>query len=288
LSGSLAKYPAVFSGLMVSMIHVGEESGNVEGVLGQLNIQLEREHDLRSKITGALMYPAVIVAAMIGIGILMLMFVVPKLAETFADLGAELPLPTRVVIALGTFMLEKWYLAFGGMAVAGVGLCRLSKTEPGKRAVGNIMLRLPVISGIVRKMNAAFTVRTLSSLISAGVSLVQSLEITAGVLGNMRFKRALLMSAEKVQKGTELSVALAEHANVYPLTVVQMVEVGEETGQTSEVLAKLADFYEEEVSALTKNLTSIIEPILMLIIGGVVGFFAISMIQPMYSMLSAF
>jgi len=286
-SESLRKYPQIFPELFVSMIKVGEEAGTLEEVLKNLIYQMEREHDLRSKITGAMMYPAVIICAMIGIGVLMLIMVVPKLAETFEELEIELPITTRFVIGIGTFLAEKWFLLPVIILVLFLFLRTISRTKTGKRLFDKLILKFPIISSIVKKTNSAQTVRTLSSLITSGIPIVQALGIVSGSLGNFYFKEAMTKAKEEVKKGGKLSEALKPYQNLYPLLVIQMIEVGEETGQTSDILAKLADFFEEEVTLATQNLSSLIEPLLMLLVGGAVGFFAISMIQPMYSMLGA-
>ena len=286
-SDSLKAHPDIFSELFQNMIKVGEETGNLDEVLRILSQQIERENELKSKIKGALMYPAVIVSAMIGIGILMLVMVVPKLAETFEELNIELPFTTRMVIGLGNFLAEKWFLVLLIMAVFFFFFRLALKTKRGKEIIDAITLKIPIISPLIKKTNSAYTVRTLSSLIAAGVPIVSSLNIVAGILGNIHYKTALLQAAEKVKKGEKLSDAMAPYKEIYPLIVMQMIKVGEETGETSDILAKLAIFFEEEIGYATKNLTSVIEPILMLIVGGAIGFFAISMIQPMYSMLEA-
>ena len=284
---SLQRHPQIFSELFVSMIKVGEESGTLEDVLKNLTLQLERENDLRSKIMGAMMYPAVIICAMIGIGILMLIMVVPKLAETFLELGVDLPPTTKFVIFLGNFLAKDWFLLPFIIIALFIFLRQILKTKIGKNFFDKLFLKIPIISPIVKKTNSAQTIRTLSSLITAGVPIVQALGIVSGALGNVYFKGAITKAQEEVRKGGKLSEALKPYQNLYPLVVIQMMEVGEETGQTADILAKLADFYEEEVTAATKNIASLIEPILMLLVGGAVGFFAISMIQPMYSMLGA-
>lgn len=286
-SESLRRYPDVFSELFVNMIKVGEESGTLENVFKNLTFQMEREHDLRSKIKGAMIYPAVIICAMVGIGTLMLIMVIPKLAETFRELEIELPPTTQFVIWLGEFLATFWYLLLIMILILFFVFQKVVKTRGGKRIFDKVTLKLPIISQIIREANSAQTIRTLSSLIVSGIPIVQALKIVSGALGNVYFQDAILKSIEKVQKGEKLSLALKPYQNLYLPMVVQMIEIGEETGQTSEILAKLADFYEEEVTNATKNLSSIIEPILMLLIGGAVGFFAISMIQPMYSMLGA-
>lgn len=231
------------------------------------------------------MYPLVIILAMIIIGILMLIMVVPKLAQVFADLGIELPITTRIVIATGVLLSKFWYL-LPIIAFAVVFLVRISlRTKLGKLTIDALVLKIPIASPIIKKANSAYTARTLSSLITAGVPIVRSLKVVSGTLGNIYYKKALLKAAEQVEKGNKLADALRQYKKIYPTLLIQMIEIGEETGETSHILEKLAEFYGNEVTNATKNLSAIIEPVLMLIVGAVVGFFAISMIQPMYSML---
>ena len=284
-SDVLARYPAVFSDLYCNMVKVGEESGTLEEVLSVLTRQMEKEYELKSKIKSAMVYPAVIIVAMLGIGALMLVMVIPKLAETFVELGIELPLTTRIVIGIANFTSKFWYLLpliiFGIITLFRSAL----KTKLGRAILNKVIFKIPIISQLIKKTNSAYTVRTLGSLISAGVPIVRSLELTAGSLNNVYYKAAILDAAEQVKKGAKLAEALKKHEKIYSALVVQMLEVGEETGKTSEILQKLADFFEEEVSVATKNLSTIIEPVLMIIIGAVVGFFVIAMVQPMYGMI---
>ncbi|GAH64094.1 unnamed protein product, partial [marine sediment metagenome] len=234
----------------------------------------------------ALVYPTVILLAMIGIGILMLVMVVPKLAITFEELKIELPVTTKFVIALGEFLAQRWYVFLGVIPLCFFLLRQVLKTKTGKKTSDSLLLKIPIFSSLIRKTNSAYMVRTLGSLLASGVPVVRSLEITSGALENFYFREAVAEAAKKVRGGGKISGALEDYP-IFPSLVVQMLEVGEETGETSNVLEKLADFFEEEVTNTTKNLAAVIEPVLMLIIGGVVGFFAISMVQPMYSMLEA-
>lgn len=285
-SEALAGYPNIFSEVFVSMIKVGEKAGKLEEVLEILTSQMESVYELRSKIKGAILYPAVVVLAMIGIGILMLIMVVPKLAKTFEELKIELPPTTQFVISLGQFLAQRWYVFLLMIPVLSFVLSLVLKTEKGRKIKDSLLLKLPIVAPLVQKTNSAYTARTISSLLSSGVPIAQSLEIVSGTLGNVYFKKAMEGTAKKVREGSKLSEVLGEY-KVYPDIVIQMMRVGEETGETSRVLSQLADFFEEEVANATKNLASVIEPVLMLLIGGVVGFFAISMVQPMYSMLGA-
>jgi len=286
-SGALGKHPKIFSNLFCNLIKAGEESGTMEESLKNLTLQMERQNDLRSKITGAMMYPAVIVVAVLGIGILMLVMVIPKLAETFKDLGVELPLTTRIVIGLGDFMVQRWYLVILIIVIFIVAFKIILATKSGRRVFDSLSLKMPIIASLVQKTNAAYTTRTIGSLLSSGVAVTAALETTSGVLGNIYFREALQKSAERVRKGEKLSSALKSFGELYPQVVIQMLEVGEETGETSDILQKLADFFEDEVTNTTKNMSSIIEPILMLFIGGAVGFFAISMLQPIYGVMGS-
>ncbi|PIV12646.1 MAG: hypothetical protein COS47_01435 [Candidatus Nealsonbacteria bacterium CG03_land_8_20_14_0_80_36_12] len=284
-SDALGAWPSIFPEMFSSMIKIGEEAGQLEEVLKTLSNQLEREYELKSKIKGAMMYPLVVVLAMVGIGIAMLVMVVPKLAETFEELEIELPLTTRIVINTGNFLIQKWYLIFG-IIVFLIFLFRvLLKTKKGKKALDGFLFKVPLIAPLIKKINSAYTIRTFANLIKSGVPLVRSLEIISNSLDNFYFKESLISAQEKVQKGGKLSEALLPYQDLYSSTAIQMLEVGEETGETSSILGKLADFFEEEVTNTTKNLTAVIEPILLLLVGGIIGFFAISMVQPMYSML---
>ncbi|MBM3257658.1 MAG: type II secretion system F family protein [Candidatus Nealsonbacteria bacterium] len=286
-SDALAKHPQIFSGLYQNMVKVGEEAGNLDEVLKILALQLEKENELKSKIKSAMMYPSVIIAAMIGIGVLMLIMVVPSLAKTFEELEIELPLTTQIVVGLGTFLATNWLFALLAVILLVFLLSFTPKLKPGKRIMDALFLKIPVVSALVIKTNSAQTIRTLGSLIAAGVPIIRSLKVTSDVLGNIYYKEALLQATERVKKGEKLSDSLKPYDKIFPLVVIQMIKVGEETGKTAPILTKLADFFEEEIDYATKNMVSVIEPVLMIVIGAAIGFFAISMIQPMYSMLGA-
>jgi len=286
-SESLAKHPEIFSTFLQSMAKVGEETGTLEHVLGIAVVQMEKEYALNSKVRGAMVYPGVIMIAMVGIGMLMLATVVPQLAATFKDLKVELPMTTKFVMAAGAFVSSYWWAVLIGAFVAAAAIRQFVKTKVGKKVIDRIALKFPAISTIVRNVNSAYTLRNLSSLIGAGVSLPRALEITAGTVGNSSYTDALIDIKERVKKGERFSAAIKNYSDLYPATAIQMVEVGEETGETSNILLSLAEFYENEVDEETKNFASIVEPMLMIVIGVVVGFFAVSMVQPMYSMMDA-
>lgn len=284
LSESMKDYPRVFSSLFVAMVRVGEETGKLSESLNLIGEQLERDHALRKRVRGAMMYPSIIIMAMIIIGILMLIYVVPTLVSTFEELGVELPISTKVVISISGFITSHPILFFA-IIIAILSLIGwFFGSKKGKRIIANTLLRLPVFSGLVKKINSARTSRTLASLISSGVDVLQSLSITRDVLQNYKYKEILESAKKDIEKGEPISKSFKASGGLYPVLMGEMISVGEETGKISEMLLRLAVFYEEEVTETTKNLSTIIEPLLMIVIGVIVGFFAISMIKPMYSM----
>lgn len=282
---SLAKFPGIFDELFVNMIRVGEVSGNLEEVLNILAMQLEKDHELIKKVTGALVYPAVILVAMGLIGIVMMVYVVPQITGVFEDLDATLPASTQFIISMSDVIRNYWYALVFLFPLFGVAVKFLSTTEVGKKMASLILINLPVIKNIVIKVNCARFARIYSSLLKSGVSVVESLKILSKTLTNFYYQNALARAVVDVQKGVNLSKIIFSEKKIFPVLVPQMIEVGEETGKTEVVLAKLAEFYEADVDQITKNLSSIIEPVLMLLIGTVVGFFAVSILQPMYSVL---
>lgn len=285
LAEGLAKYPRVFNELFVNMISVGEISGNLEEILDILALQLEKEHDLASKVRGALIYPSVIVVAMIGIAILMLTYILPQIIGVFKDMDVKLPATTLFIMAMSDFLRNNAILSTGVFVGAIVGTKLFAGTAPGKRFFALVFLYLPIIGSIIIKVNCARFARIYSSLLKSGIPVVHGLTIVSKTLGNVYYKDALAEAIAEVQKGVDLSKIIGKYPHIFPILVTQILEVGEETGKTEAVLQRLAEFYEEEVSQVTKNMSSIIEPILMLLIGGGVGFFAVAMLQPMYSVL---
>lgn len=286
LSEGLAKYPGVFSELFINMVRVGETAGNLDEVLKIVATQLEKEHDLVSKVKGAMIYPCVIICAMIIIGIIMLTYVLPRIMGVFADMNIQLPATTQFILNLSNFMARNSIVVMIALVGSIVFIKYFLGTPPGKRMVSFLNLRIPVIKNIVIKVNCARFARIYSSLLKSGVNAVDALEIIANTLGNYYYKQAILKGIDDVQKGISLSAILAGSPKVFPMLVSQIAEVGEETGKTEVVLLQLAEFYEDEVDQITKNMSSIIEPMLMLLIGTAVGFFAVGMLQPMYSMMN--
>ncbi len=282
LADSMQKYPKVFSPLFYSSVRIGELGGNLDEVLDLLSIQLQKEYELKSKVRGAMIYPSVIVTVMVLVAILMMIFVVPNLMKIFTEMNIELPLSTRMIVAMSSLLSHNVFLSLGITFAIPVGVLLFKRSPVGKRFFDFVFLKIPAISGIVKKINTARFARTLSSLLKSGVAIVNALDIIADSLDNHYFKQALKKTSENVQKGTPLNQSIGDYPNLFPPMVIQMIKVGEETGSSEQILAQLADFYEKEIDEITKNLSSIIEPALLLVIGGSVGFFAISIIQPMY------
>jgi len=282
----LTKYPGIFDDLFVNMIRVGEASGNLEEVLNILALQLEKEHELTSKVKGAMTYPAVIVVAMIGIAIIMLTYILPKMLSVFTDMKVQLPPTTMFVIAISNALRHHGVL----IAIIFILLLFFLKiflmTTAGKKTVSFLVIKTPIVSNIVIKVNCARFARIYSALLKSGVSVVESLKIISQTLTNYYYKRAIEDSVKQIQKGINLSNIIAKKPKIFPVLVTQMIQVGEETGKTETVLLKLAEFYENEVSQVSKNMSAIIEPVLMILIGSAVGFFAVSMLQPMYSIMN--
>jgi len=284
LSESLSSYKKVFSPLFISMVKAGEESGNLPSSLKTIALQMEKSHAIVKKVRGAMLYPAVIISLMIVIGILMMVYMVPTLSETFKGLGVELPLPTRVIIFISDSLRANFLLFFASILGVVGAIFAFSRSATGKRFFNRVTIKIPVIGELLKQVNSARTARTLSSLISSGVDIVVALGVTQEVLQNVFYKEVLEKAQKSVEKGDPMSAIFVAHENLYPIFVGEMMSVGEETGQMSEMLLNVAVFYENEVDQKTKDLSTIIEPILMIIIGSAVGLFAISMLAPTYSL----
>lgn len=288
LSKSLEAYPNIFSNMFVSMVKAGEESGKLSYSLRVVADQLEKSYNLSKKIKGAMIYPIVIICVMLIIGIILMVYMVPTLTETFKGLNIKLPLPTRVIIAISDFLIANLILTIGTILAAVFGFMFGIKTCRGKNILDFITLHTPMIKTMSKEVNAARTARTLSSLISSGVSIVPAIGITSAVLQNHYFKNLLDGAAKQVEVGELLSQSISNSdRDLYPIFVGEMLAVGEETGKMTEMLENIAVYYESEVDQKTKDLSTVIEPFLMILIGIVVGIFAIAMMLPTYSLVDA-
>lgn len=280
---SLKEYPDVFSDLYVAMIKSGEESGNLAESLKTLSVQMERASNLTKKIKGAMIYPGIVITVMVIIGILMMIFVMPQITGVFKGMDMELPATTQFLINTSDFFAQHTFIALALMIGTVAGVIYFLRTRIGKTMSSWVATRLPVIGTMVKETNSARTARTLSSLLNSGVDVIQAIEITEEVVQNVFYKKVLQDARVRVEKGTALSEVFIERTDLYPILVGEMILVGEETGQISGMLSELAVFYETEVERKTKDLSTIIEPLLMVVIGAGVGFFALAMIAPIYS-----
>lgn len=287
-SKAMAKHPRVFSEMYVNMVAAGETSGKLDEVLKRLAVQIHKDHTLISRVKGALTYPIVVVAAMIGVAIVTMIFVIPRLTEIFTESNIPLPLPTRILIAVSTFMAERWYIVVAGAIILFVLALRFVRTPRGKRTLDSLLLRLPVVAPIVEKINLARFTRTLSSLLQTDIPIVQSFTIIASTLGNTHYKNAALDIADKLKTGVNISSMLQRYPRLFPPVARQMVAIGEESGTLDTISGEIAIFYEEEVDQTMNSLSSLIEPILMLLLGVGVAGMAISIILPIYQLSQAF
>ena len=281
---ALAKHPKVFSKLFIAMTKAGEESGTLAEALKVVAKQMDRSYTLSKKISSAMIYPAIILFAIVVIGILMMIYVVPTLSATFTELGVELPTATKAIIATSNFMAANAILVFILLGLVILGLILFARSKTGSNIILTVSLRIPVIGTLVRQTMSARVARALSSLLSSGVEMLSAISITQEVVGDNQFGKIVEEAGVRVKKGEPLSISFSEHTKLYPVLVGEMISVGEETGKVSDMLGQLAEYYETDVEEGTKDLSTIIEPVLMLVIGGAVGVFAVSMISPIYSL----
>lgn len=283
LHESMEKFPKIFSQIFVSMIKVGELSGNLDQSLQYLSVQLEREADLKSHVRGAMIYPSVIVGAMIIIAVVMSIYVLPKLTGVFKDFNTELPVLTQMVMGFSDFMAGNALVVIAGLVVICGAVPTLLRTPPGKRAFDTFMVHMPILSPVVKKINLARFARVFSSLLKSGIPIVEGLHVAADSIPHVLYREAITEGADTVKTGNSLTDTLAKYEVLFPFIVVQMLQIGEETGNIESILEQLAVHYEAEVDLTLKNFSSIIEPLLLLVIGSIVGVLAYALIIPIYN-----
>jgi type IV pilus assembly protein PilC len=286
LSEAMARHPRVFSRLFISMVEAGEAAGILDVVLDRVAFQIEKETRIKRRVKGAMMYPLMVMgfAGLVLVG--MLMFLVPIFVDIFAELGGDLPLLTQIVVNLSDVLRSYYFVVFPVLGAMIYGFFRLKKTDRGRRVWDGFRMRVPFgVGAIVVKVGMARFSRTLSTLVAAGVDIIRSLEITGSTAGNSLIEDATAVVRERVHQGVPIAIPL-EDEKIFPPMVSQMVRVGEETGELEKMLGKIADFYEDEVDASIQSLTSIVEPIMMLGVGIMVGIVIISMYLPMFKLLT--
>jgi len=285
LSEAMAKYPGVFSKVYVALVKAAEAAGVMESVLNQLADNTEKSREFRSKMIGAMIYPVIILLGMIGVTVLVVIVVIPKLSDLYKDFGAELPIMTKILIGVSDFSVKFWWLIL--LAVAGLffGLPMWLRTNVGRQTWENIQFKLPVIGSLVRQVMLTEFARTLALLVGAGISVVEALDIVAEAVGNTSVERSIKKMARQVEKGFPVSICFSENP-YFPPIVGQMAAVGEETGKLDEVMKKLAHFFEGESETKVKALTTAIEPIILIIMAVGVGFLMYAVVMPLYGVMN--
>jgi len=286
LSQALGRHPKIFSRLYVSMVEAGEAAGILDQVLDRVAFQIEKDTQIKRRVKGAMMYPTMVMifATLVLVGLLM--FLVPVFVNIFAQLGGKLPTLTQYVVNASNVLRHGWFIIFPVVGLTIWGIRRFKRTEQGRQLWDRIKLKIPMkIGDVVLKVTMARFSRTLSTLVAAGVDIIKALEITGQTAGNWVVEEALAGVRSKVHQGVPIAQPLIEN-DVFPPMVSQMVKIGEETGELEKMLSKIADFYEDEVDSAISTLTSIIEPLMMIMVGAMVGVIVISMYLPMFKMLS--
>ena len=285
LSQAMARHPKVFNNLYVSMVQAGEASGMLDHVLDRVAEQIEKETKIKRRVKGAMVYPTVVFTFATLVLIAMLMFIVPIFAKIFTSLGGHLPMLTQLVVNASNILRDRWYIVFPLMGFMIWGFFRYKKTESGRQMWDRFKLRIPLkIGEVVLKVTMARLLRTLATLVAAGVDIIKALEIAGSTAGNWLVETAIADVRVKVQEGIPIAEPLTQDP-LFPPMVSQMVKIGEETGELEKMLSKIADFYEDEVDAAIASLTSIIEPLLMIGVGFMVGIIVIAMYLPMFKMM---
>ncbi len=285
LADALRRHPKTFDELFVNLVEVGEAGGILDTVLQRLSVYIEKAAALKRKVKSAMIYPATIVGVAFIVVFFMLTFVIPTFAKMFSQMGADLPLPTLIVIRLSDFVLRFWWLVLAGAVGIVVGIRAYYRTEGGKSVIDSLLLKLPVFGPLIRKVAVARFTRTLGTLVSSGVPILEGLRITARTAGNRVVERAVLDTRAAVTAGKTLAEPL-KASTVFPPMVVQMISVGEQTGALDAMLNKIADFYDDEVDTAVGALTALLEPLMIVFLGVVIGGLVIAMYLPIFRLVT--
>jgi type IV pilus assembly protein PilC len=285
LAEGLRRHPKVFDKLFTNMVQAGEAGGVLDDILLRLATYIEKAEALRRKVKSAMTYPLVVATVALSATVFMLVFIIPTFAKIFTEFGGELPLPTKIVMGLSDFLRSFWYILIGIIIAAVVLYRRYVATEKGRRNIDRVMLNIPILGDVLRKGSIARFTRTLGTLISSGVPILDGLEITAQTSGNKIIEEAIMATRGSIREGETIAAPLKESA-VFPPMVVQMIGIGEETGALDEMLNKIAAFYDDEVNTAVDTLTSVIEPIMIVVMGLIVGGMVVAMYMPMFKLVS--
>lgn len=286
LASSMRAFPKAFPNLFVSFIEVGEQTGTLQETLEEVSTQLQKEFELRRAVMGGMLYPIVIISALFSVGLAMMIFVVPKLVEVFEGFNVELPLITRILIATSSLFSTYWYVAITVAIVGGVAARNLMKVPILRTQLSRILLRVPIVGRITKDINIARLSRNLSSLLVSGVAFTDALEILGKNTSHRVYAQVFQKAQEHIKQGKALSDFFEQYPALFPALLINIMHVGEQTGELATVLKEVALFYEGEVDQTMKNLTSIMEPVLMILIGLGVGALAVSIISPIYSLVN--
>jgi type IV pilus assembly protein PilC len=287
LQASLAKHPKAFNDLYVNMVGAGESGGILDVILQRLSGYIEKAVKLAAKVKGAMTYPVAVITIAIAVVIIIMVKVIPVFSAMYEGLGSKLPYPTLVCMAISSALINySWLIIIAAILIV-VGLRQYYKTPAGKLVIDGLLLKIPIIGDVLRKVAVARFCRTLGTLISSGVPILEGMDITAKTAGNMVIQNAILKSRDAVEQGRNIATPLAE-TKVFPPMVVQMVGVGEATGALDAMLSKVADFYEDEVDNAVANLTSLMEPVMIAMLGGIIGFIVIAMYLPIFNLANVF
>ncbi len=288
LSQALARYPKIFSDFFISMVRSGETSGKLDEVLNYLADQQESDYDMQQKIHGAMIYPAFIMFGLVAVGFLMSIFVLPKLTGILTESGTELPFATKILVSISGFMSSYWWVALLGIVAVVAGFRFVTGSGgPLKSQWHLLKLKMPVFGGLFQRIHILRITRSLSTLIVGGVPLTTALKITADVVGNDVYKDLILATVKEVEDGRSIATLFLESDEI-PTMVSQMMQVGEQTGKLDKILDRLTNFYSRELENLVSNLTTLIEPLIMLVMGGAVGFVVVAIILPLYNLSANF
>ena len=283
LSDAMRKHPKVFNSLYANLVEAGEAGGILDTILGRLANYIEKALALKKKVKTAMVYPAAIITVAVTVVAFLMVFVIPTFATMFSGGGAELPGPTALVMDISNFFTNQWYFVIGGPILFFILFKKVYATERGKIEIDRFALKLPVFGMLIRKVSTAKFSRTLGTLISSGVPLIEGMDICARTAGNKIVEIAILNSIEAIKEGETIAAPLARE-NVFPAMVIQMIDVGESAGALDSMLSKIADFYDEEVDTAVDGLTALLEPMLMVFLGIVVGFIVVAMYLPIFKM----
>lgn len=280
---AMAEHPLVFDRFYVNMVKAGEESGNIDQILNRLAVYIEKAAKVKGQIKGAMVYPIAILSVAFLVVSGLMIFVIPKFEAVFASSGQDLPGLTKMVVAMSKIFMSYWWAIIGGVAGSVFFIINYYRTDDGKKTIDTVLIDIPYVGDLIQKSAVARFTRTLSTLLASGVSIMEALEIASRVTGNVVIETALIRAREAISEGKSLTVPLSKEKYI-PQMVTQMIGVGEQTGAIDQMLNKVADFYEDEVDVAVSALTSVMEPLMMVVLGGIIAFIVVAMYLPIFNM----